>query len=151
MIDIATSVRLLLALVVLVYGYLVAMGSPGRRRLVLAAVGIVPFFVWIVAPGALSMGEMGVALGVRRIALLASAAAVALRYASVRSRERSHAARRAMSVVASALLLASLAVGSSNWLVAAAAVVTAFAAAPVSPSGASSHEGRPPRRDPRGT
>jgi len=152
MIDLATSIRLLLALVVLVYGYLVAMSAPRRtRRLVLAVVGVVPFFVWIVAPGALSIGEVGIPLGVRRVSLLAAGAAVALRYASLRARDRSDAARSALAAVGSGLLLASLAVGSSNWLVAAAGVVSAFAAAPVSPSAASSGEARPPRPDRRGT
>ncbi|MFW5742663.1 MAG: hypothetical protein ACOC2D_05240 [Spirochaetota bacterium] len=152
MIDPATSVRLLLALVVLLYGYLVALSAPRHtRRLVLAFVGVVPFFVWILAPGALSVGEVGIPLVVRRVSLLAGGAAVALRYASLRARDRSDAARSALGAVGSGLLLVSLAVGSSNWLVTAAGVVSAFAAAPVSPSATSSGEARPPRPDRRGT
>lgn len=151
MVDLATSVRLLLALVVLVYGYLVAMSTPrSPRRIVLAVVGIVPFFVWIVAPTALSMGEMGIPLGVRRASLLAAAAAVALRYTSIRARERSRAARSVLGAVGSGLLLVSLTIGTGNWLVAVGGVVSAFAAAPISPSATSSGEGRPPRPDQAG-
>ncbi len=148
MIDPATSVRLLLALVVLVYGYLVAMSAPLRpRRTTLALVGIVPFFVWIVVPGVLSIGELAVPLGARRVSLLVAAAAVALRYTSIRARERSRSARSAMGAVGSGLLLVALAIGTGNWLVAAAGLVSAVAASPVSFSAASSDEDRPPQSD----
>ena len=149
MIDLSTSVRLLLGLIVVVYSFLIVVSeSRVSRRVVLAAVGIVPFLVWLVVPAALAIGEIDMALGIRRVSLLAGAAAVGLRYATMRARDRSEGMRRGFAIAGGALLLATLLVGTANWLVGAAGLVTAVATGFSTPSGESSDGARQQPQDP---
>lgn len=146
MVDLAASVRLLLGLVILVYAALVVLTEPRvTRRIVLASVGVVPFLVWLISPGLLAFGDLELALQTRRVSLLAGAAAVAIRYTAMRSRGRSTAARRVLAAVSALMLLAAIAFGTANWLVAAPALVTAVASGLLTPSAASSDGDRPQR------
>lgn len=147
MIDPATGVRLLIGLVVLVYGYLIALGSrPGRQLLVIALIGVAPLFLWIAGPGLLEAGEMPVPVEIRRLGLLSGATAVALRYAAVRARERSQRQRGVLAAAAGVLVLAAIGVTTANWLVTVAAAVSLAATARINLSGASSGEDPSPPR-----
>ena len=147
MIDPATGVRLLIGLVVVVYGYLIALGSkPVGQRVVIALIGVAPLFLWIAVPALLEAGEMPVPVEIRRLGLLSGAMAVALRYAAVRARERSQQQRGVLAVAAGVLVLAAIGVTTSNWLVTVAAAVSLAATARINPSGASSGEGPSPHR-----
>jgi hypothetical protein len=147
MIDSATGVRLLIGLVVVVYGYLIALGSkPGRQALVIALIGVAPLFLWIIVPTVLDAGEIPVPVEIRRLGLLSGAIAVALRYGAVRARERSLRQRSVLAVAAGVLVLAAIGVTTANWLVTVAAAVSLAATARISPSGASSGEGPSPHQ-----
>lgn len=152
MIATATSVRLLLALTLLVYGFVVSMSvrlTP--RALAISLVGLAPFAVWLVAPSLLEVGDLPLSLAIRRPALLAGAAAVGLRYAAVRSQNRPLAQQRVLNAVSSVVLLVGLAVGSANWLASAPALLPLAALWRLTPSGASADEARerPPHQQDR--
>ncbi|MFW5783539.1 MAG: hypothetical protein ACOCY8_03370 [Spirochaetota bacterium] len=143
MINIVESTRLLIGLVVLVYAILVVLSEASvSRRVILAGVGLVPFPVWMIAPGQLAIGSLELPLEIRRYALLVGGAAVAFRYAALRMRARSRGTRAGLAAAAAILMLAAVALGSANWLVAAATVITAIATAAIIPSEASSGEDR---------
>ncbi|MFW5685832.1 MAG: hypothetical protein ACOC0O_04180 [Spirochaetota bacterium] len=143
MIETATSVRLMLGLIVLVYGFLIAWSRHVTLRAgVVAAAGALPLVAWVLAPDLLGTGAFDLAINVRRAALIAGAAAIGLRYASFRTEGRSPAARAALDAASLVLLLASLAVGSANWLAAAPVVLSALAVWSLSPSEGSDDEAR---------
>lgn len=145
MTDLATSLRLLLGLIVVVYCLLVVVSEPRpTRRILLAAVGIVPFVVWLAAPETLSVGAIDITLRIRRASLVAGAAAVGLRYATVRAAERTVQTRRIFAAASAVLLVGMLVAGTANWLVAAAALVTAVGTGILIPSEASSDADRQP-------
>lgn len=147
MIDPATAVRLLIGLVVIVYGYLIALGSPpGGQRVIVALAGLVPLFLWIVVPPLLDAGDIGVPTEIRRLALLPGAIAVALRYAAVRAQDRSQKQRTVLAAAAGVLVLAAIGFATANWLVTIAAAISLAATARINPSAASSGEGPSPRR-----
>jgi len=147
MIDPATAVRLLIGLVVVVYGYLIVLGSaPGRQRLTVALIGLVPLILWIAAPRVLEAGDMDAPGGIRRLGLVTGAVAVALRYAAVRARERSEKQRAALAASAGILLLTAIGIATANWLVTISAAVSLAATARVRPSAASSGEDPSPHR-----
>lgn len=152
MIATATSVRLLLALTLLVYGFLVAMSNrPGSRAIAVSLVGLAPLAVWVVAPQLMETGALGIPLAVRRPALLAGAVAIGLRYAAVRSQNRPARQRRALTAVSLIVLFAGLVVGSGNWLASAPALLPLAALWRVTPSEASAREAReqPPHQQDR--
>ncbi len=147
MIDPATAVRLLIGLVVVVYGYLIALGSiPGGRRLAVAVVGLVPLVLWIAAPSLLGAGDVALPTEIRRLALLPGAMAVALRYAAVRAQDRHEKQRAILASAAGVLLLAAIGFATANWLVTVSAAVSLAATARISFSEGSSGEGPSPRR-----
>ena len=145
--------RLLLALIVVVYGLLAMLRGrdtgfvPPRARHWIALVGLVPFVAWVVAPGALKGGEVEVALEVRRLALVVGAAGIGLRYAAVRNTDRSERACRRLATIASVAVLAAIALGSANWLVTAAAAVSIAALCGLNSSEASARGDQQPPRD----
>lgn len=152
MIATATSVRLLLALTLLVYGFLVAMSDrPASRAIAVSLVGLAPFAVWVIAPHLMEAGALEMPLVVRRPALLAGAVAIGLRYAAVRSQNRSAGQRRALTAVSLILLFAGLLMASGNWLASAPALLPLAALWRVTPSEASAREAReqPPRQQDR--
>lgn len=131
MLNPETTVRLLLMLIVLVYGYLVALGGVrAPSRIALAAVGLLPLAAWLLVPTLLDAGTMTITIEPRRLVLMAGGAAVALRYAALRSRERSHRSRLVFAAVSAALLLVAVTVAAANWLVAVGAAVACVASVP---------------------
>ena len=157
MIELATSIRLLTGLVVLVYGYTVVLGErPHARKLLIAVVGLIPFFVWVLAPTLLETGRIALTIDVRRYSPLAGAAAVALRYVSVRGGNHPDRKRHALAVASGVALLATIAVASANWLVCGAALVSVIAATSmaasnrITASGESSDEDPSPHAPPQG-
>ena len=148
MIPLETSLRLFLVLILAVYGYLVGLAKPAwDLRVGAAVVGLVPFVVWLAAPGAVEAGDVAIGITVRRVSLVAGAVAVGLRYASVRAHDRPQRTMSTFAAASAALLFATVGVGSSNWLVTAAFAVTAIAVGGISSSGASGHAARKPRRN----
>ena len=151
MIPAETSLRLFLALILAVYGYLVGLAKPvWGRRVTAALVGAVPFAVWLAAPGAVEAGDIALGMAVRRAALAAGAVAVGLRYASVRAHDRPQHTMSAFAAASAAVLFVTIGAGTGNWLVTAAFAVTAIAVAGISSSGASGDAARTPPRDQRG-
>ncbi len=152
MIPPLTSLKILLTLVLLVYGYLISLASPvSVTTLGAALAGTLPFVVWLLAPDLLEAGDLSITMVIRRGSLIAGAAAVALRYATVRSHDRSRRSSPLLRFSSAILLFATVGIGTANWLVAGAFAVSAVAVARVIPPEASVREGRPPRRRRRDT
>jgi hypothetical protein len=147
MVPADTSVRLFLALILAVYGYLIGLERPAwNLRAVAAVVGIVPFLVWLAAPGVVEAGDIGMGVTVRRASLVVGAFAVGFRYASVRVTDRPARVMTTFAVTSAGLLFVAVGIGSSNWLVAAAFAISAFAAGGISSSEASGDAARKPRQ-----
>ena len=145
-----TSLTLLLALVLLVYGYLVSMATPmSRSRLGAALAGIGPFAVWFIVPDLLEVGSIDISMTLRRLSLLVGAAAVALRYVSLRSGARSRGSSLSIVRASAVCLCVAVVIGTANWLVSAAFAVSAVAVSGVTASEASADAVAPPRRNRR--
>ncbi len=148
MIPFETSVRLFLALILAVYGFIIGLEKPAwDLRVIAAIVGAIPFLVWVAAPGLVEAGEIGIAVPVRRASLVVGAIAVGFRYASVRAEDLPARTMRIFAVTSAVLVFAAVGIGSSNWLVAAAFAVSAIAAAGISSSEASGDAARKQRRN----
>ena len=137
MIDNGAAFRLLLDLIVAAYG-IVALVSrddrPANVPLLLAGVGAVPLFVWSVFPGLFAAGSVASPLFVNRAGLGIGAAAVVVRYLSARA-HRDEKGEPAGGLVADAwryvglvLLLVSVALVTTNWMVVVAMGVSVAAA-----------------------
>ncbi len=147
-----TSLKLFLTLVLIVYGYLVSLATPlPRSRLAAALAGVVPFAVWLIAPDLLEVGSIDISMTVRRLSLLVGAAAVALRYACVRSGDRTRGSWRLLARVSAGCLCAAVGLGTANWLATAAFAVSAVAVSRIIPSEESADAASLPHRDQRDT
>ena len=125
--DLATSVALLLGVSVVLYFILtVVFTRITTRTYLLAAAGLVPLLVWVIAPYAVSAGDLGVSLAVRRPALLLMAGAVGLRYVAIRT-DRSDRIRSVAGTSSAGLFWLGAAIAASNWIVALGALVSAAA------------------------
>lgn len=125
MIDTTTSVTLLAGLSIVAYALVtIVLTRITTRAGALAAIGLAPAVVWVIAPEALAAGSIDLPFTVRRPAILLIGAALAVRYLSARTDQPAMTGR--IAGIASAICFWSgLSVTSGNWLVSVGALVAA--------------------------
>ncbi len=125
MIDTTTSVQLLAGLAIVVYALVtVVLTRITTRAGTLAAIGLAPGVIWVIAPDALAAGSMDLPFPVRRLALLLIGVAVAVRYLSART-DQPAGTRRVAGIVSAICFWSGVSVTSGNWLVSIGALVSA--------------------------
>ena len=128
MIDPELSLTVLTGLAAAVYAFVVVVTTTVPPiRLAVGAVGFGPFVWWVFGPHFFDFAEIALPPGIRRPALVLIGLAIATRYASVRSNRVGARGLRIAAVTAAALFWVGVGVSTANLLLAATALLPAFA------------------------